>query len=332
MKAAAFDYRRAGTILEALALLAAGGEDARPIAGGQTLVAMMAMRLARPSLLVDLNAVSELAGIERRDGAVRIGAMTRQRAIERSELIAADLPLLAAAMPLIGHRQTRNRGTLGGSLANADPSAEIPLVATALQARLELRGPKRARELGADEFLLDAMDTALRPGELLVAATFPVWTGRVGAAVEEINTRGSDFAILAAAAQVELDEDGVCRRGLAGAGAAASAHGRRVGRCRLSAARGAGNPTPVDRSGGGEGTMSGHEITLRVNGEAIRAEVPARLSLVDFLRDRLDATGTHVGCEHGICGACSVLLDGEAVRACLMFAVQADGAEVTTVE
>ena len=225
MKAAAFDYRRAGTILEPLALLAAGGEDARPIAGGQTLVAMMAMRLARPSLLVDLNAGSELAGIERRDGAVRIGAMTRQRAIERSELIAADLPLLAAAMPLIGHRQTRNRGTLGGSLANADPSAEIPLVATALQARLELRGPKRARELGADEFLLDAMDTALRPGELLVAATFPVWTGRVGAAVEEINTRGSDFAILAAAAQVELDEDGVCRRAalaLAGAGPCAA--------------------------------------------------------------------------------------------------------------
>ena len=115
-------------------------------------------------------------------------------------------------MPRIGHRQTRNRGTLGVSLANADPSADIPLVATARQAEIELRGPGGTRRLAAGDFLLGAMDTALRPGELLVAARFPVWRGRVGAAVEEIAARQSDFAIVAAAAQLALDEDGVCRR------------------------------------------------------------------------------------------------------------------------
>jgi len=223
MKAATFEYCRAGDIDEACALLAAD-ENARVIAGGQTLVPMMAMRLARPSRLIDINRIAALAYIRQEPhkdgGAVSIGATTRQCVIERDALIAARLPLLAKAMPHIGHAATRARGTIGGSLANADPAAELALVAVTLDAVVTFRGPGKTGEIGAKDFFTGAMTTALPEGACLASVRFPVWQGRVGTGFHEVNARRSDFAFVSAAAQVELGDDGKARRIAIGIGAA----------------------------------------------------------------------------------------------------------------
>ena len=221
MKAVDFDYARPKALEEALALLAAPGRETRVIAGGQTLVPMLAMRLVRPELLVD---IAEIAGLQCivRDGEVlRIGAATRQRQAERSEEVRRHVPLLTAALPWVGHIQTRNRGTVGGSLANADPSAEIPLVAVTLGAEFRLKGPGGERRLAAAEFLQAPMQSALAEDELLVEAAFPVSpAARTGVGFTEVNARASDFAMLAAAAEVTLDASGRCARAAFGLGGA----------------------------------------------------------------------------------------------------------------
>lgn len=214
MKAAAFDYVRPATLREACGYLADGDGDARIIAGGQSLVPLMAMRLVRPRLLVDINDMAELTGIARDGSEVVVGAATRQADAARSGIVGSDAPLLALALPFVGHDQTRNRGTVGGSLAHADPSAEIGLVAAALGATMTASDGETERRIGAGDFFQAPMTTALEPGECLTAVRFPVWTGagRVGASFQEVSARDSDFAIVAAAAQLALDRDGVCRR------------------------------------------------------------------------------------------------------------------------
>ena len=148
MKPARFDYHSPSTLDEAVALLAAGGPDARVLAGGQSLIPMMNFRIAAPSALIDLNGVSELAYIRDEGGVVAIGAMTRQRAVEFSAVVAAKLPLLNEAIKLVGHLPTRTRGTIGGSIANADPAAEIPMVLQALDGSVVVCGPKGRRTIG----------------------------------------------------------------------------------------------------------------------------------------------------------------------------------------
>ena len=214
MKAAAFDYVRPATLREACGYLADGDGEARIIAGGQSLVPLMAMRLVRPRLLVDINDVAELTGIARDGSEVVVGAATRQADAARSGIVGDDVPLLALALPFVGHDQTRNRGTVGGSLAHADPSAEIGLVAAALGATMTASDGETGRRIGAADFFQAPMTTALEPGECLTAVRFPVWTGagRVGAGFQEVSARDSDFAIVAAAAQIALDRDGVCQR------------------------------------------------------------------------------------------------------------------------
>lgn len=214
MKAAAFDYVRPATLREACGYLADGDGEARIIAGGQSLVPLMAMRLVRPRLLVDINDMAELTGIARDGSEVVIGAATRQADAARSGIVGDDVPLLALALPFVGHDQTRNRGTVGGSLAHADPSAEIGLVAAALGATMTASDGTSERRIDAADFFRAPMTTALEPGECLTAVRFPVWTGagRVGAGFQEVSARDSDFAIVAAAAQFALDRDGVCRR------------------------------------------------------------------------------------------------------------------------
>ena len=222
MKSAPFEYARAASLGEACALLARHGEGAKLIAGGQSLVPMMAMRLARPAWLVDIHEIAALQLIEIESDRVRTGACTRQRLALRDARLAARLPLLGQALAWVGHAQTRNRGTLGGSLAHADPAAELPLVAQVLGARLRLRSEKGARALGAHEFFTGPMATALRPDECLEEIEWPVWRERrCGSAFTELSIRHGDFAIVAAAAQVALGEDGRCVRaafGLGGAG------------------------------------------------------------------------------------------------------------------
>ena len=175
MKPAAFDYSRPATLDEACALLAAGGDDVRIIAGGQTLVPLMAMRLARPKRLIDIARLEELAYVREEGDAVEIGATTRQCVLERDPVVAARLPLLAQALPLVGHAPIRARGTIGGSLANADPAAEIALVAVTLGALLRYRDGAGSREIAAADFFVGPMMTALPPAGCLTAVRFPVW-------------------------------------------------------------------------------------------------------------------------------------------------------------
>ncbi|MBM3608932.1 MAG: xanthine dehydrogenase family protein subunit M, partial [Alphaproteobacteria bacterium] len=212
VKAAPFEYVRPGTVAAALSALAAH-EDARIIAGGQTLVPIMAMRLARPSHLIDIAHIPQLKNIEERDGAVRIGAAVRQLDAERSALVSQKLPLLAAAFPWIGHHATRARGTIGGSLANADPAAEIAMVAVALDATIFWQNAEGEFATPAREFFTGPMMTILDGVSILTAAGFPHWQGgRIGAALHEVSQRRSDFAYVSACAQVQLSANGVCER------------------------------------------------------------------------------------------------------------------------
>src|SRR3984885_4967466 len=174
MKPAPFDYVRPASLAEACRLLA-DDEDARLIAGGQTLVPMLAMRLARPAKLVDILRLPELAGIREEKGAVVVGATTRQAQAERDPVIRVAVPMLARVLPWVGHPPTRNRGTVGGSIANADPSAEIPLVAVTLGAEIMLATPDGPTSIAAEDFLVGPMLTTMMPGECISAIRFPVW-------------------------------------------------------------------------------------------------------------------------------------------------------------
>ena len=210
MKPAPFDYVRPDSLAEACELLA-GDEDARLIAGGQTLVPMLAMRLARPARLIDILRLPELAGIRAEKAAVVVGATTRQAVAERDPTIAAHVPMLARVLPWVGHPPTRNRGTIGGSIANADPSAEIPLVTVTLGADIMLATPDGPKSIAADDFFMGPMTTSIGQGECIGAIRFPVWPHkRIGVGFFEISARRSDFALVAAAAQVALDEEGRC--------------------------------------------------------------------------------------------------------------------------
>ncbi|MBB5050972.1 CO/xanthine dehydrogenase FAD-binding subunit [Afipia massiliensis] len=218
MKPAPFDYVRPGSLAEACGLLAAD-EDARVIAGGQTLVPMLAMRLARPTKLVDVLRLPELSGIREDNGSLVIGATTRQAMALNSPLIRTSVPLLALALPWVGHPPTRNRGTVGGSIANADPSAEIPLVAVTLGAEIEAATPDGPVSTPADDFFIGPMLTTIGIGECLSAVRFPVWTHkRIGVGFHEISARSSDFAFVSAAAQIAVDEDGRCLEAALGIG------------------------------------------------------------------------------------------------------------------
>jgi CO/xanthine dehydrogenase FAD-binding subunit len=208
MKPASFEYYAPASLEEALRLLARHKDTARPLAGGQSLVPLMNFRLARPGCLVDLNGVSELDYLKVENGHLRIGAMTRQRALERSAEVAAGWPLLHEATRHVGHVQIRNRGTVGGSLAHAYPCAELPVAMGALDASFKLRGQETERVMQAQDFFVDALSTLLEPGELLVEILVPKTPPRTGSAFQEISRRHGDFALAAVAATVTLRSDG----------------------------------------------------------------------------------------------------------------------------
>ncbi|TKT78161.1 FAD binding domain-containing protein [Aquamicrobium sp. LC103] len=217
MKPAPFDYIRPDTVSNVCALLA-DNFDARIIAGGQTLIPMLAMRLARPTLLIDVARIAELRRIEIDGDHLVIGAATRQAEAEASPDIARYVPLLHAALPWIGHAPTRSRGTVGGSIANADPSAEIPLVAVTLRAEIILREGEDEFIVPAEDFFIGAMVTAAAPEACLTAVRLPVWNGAVGVGFQEISARRSDFAFASAAAQLSLDPEGRISRIVLGVG------------------------------------------------------------------------------------------------------------------
>ncbi|HXP73476.1 MAG TPA: FAD binding domain-containing protein [Stellaceae bacterium] len=209
MKPAPFDYVAPIALHDAIALLERHGDEARPLAGGQSLVPMMAARLARPTVIVDLNRIVGLSGIVVDREAVRIGAMTRQAEALAAADLSAALPLLAQALAEVGHPATRARGTIGGSLAHADPAAELPVAMMALDAVLTISGPNGERRVPADRFFAGAFETAVKTGELLTEIRIPA-VGSEGHAFLEIARRKGDFAVISAAVRLRLADDGRC--------------------------------------------------------------------------------------------------------------------------
>ncbi|WP_433559962.1 FAD binding domain-containing protein [Pseudonocardia xinjiangensis] len=393
MKPAPFAYVRPGSLDDVLAELA--GDDAKVLAGGQSLVPVLAMRLGRPATLVDITAARGLDRLDVDGGALHVGAAVRQRAVEHADQARA-VPLLGMALPFVGHRELRSRGTVCGSLAHADPAAELPAVACCLDAELEVAGPRGRRTVAADEFFAGAMTTTVAPDEVLVAARFPVARAGEGHGFAEIARRHGDFALAGVVTRVRRGPDGavlaarltafgvsdrpvtrdvtdlvrttegaegLLREATAGLAAemvdtAGDAHGspgyrrrllavlaaRELARAHRTAADAAPrrepatrepnrNPArPPERARARVPAQERVAVTFRVNGSEATVRVPPRMHLADALREHVGLTGTHLGCEHGVCGMCTVLVDGSAARACLLFAVQCEGTEIVTVE
>jgi carbon-monoxide dehydrogenase medium subunit len=222
MKPAPFEYHAPESLSDVTALLAEHGDEAKVLAGGQSLVPMLALRLTRFDHIIDLNRVDDLRGVSRSNGTLTINAMTTQRTVEHDAAAGEAVPLLAEAIPLIGHFQIRNRGTVGGSIAHADPAAEYPAAAVALDADMEVVSPRGRRTIPASDFFQGFWTSALAPDEVLTSVTFPVWKGRSGFGVREFARRHGDFAIAGALVGVQLDEDDRitrCAIGLIGLGA-----------------------------------------------------------------------------------------------------------------
>jgi CO/xanthine dehydrogenase FAD-binding subunit len=213
MKPAPFEYYRPETLEEGLHLMAEHGDQAKPLAGGQSLIPAMNFRLARPAVLVDINEIRELSFIEEKGGELLVGGLARQRDVERSPLVRRVAPLLHETMPFVAHLAIRNRGTVGGSLAHADPAAELPAVAVALGARLRARSRTGDRWIPADDFFKGLFSTALNADELLVEIAVPRLADRSGCAFEEVSRRHGDYALAGSAAVVTLDAQGRCEYG-----------------------------------------------------------------------------------------------------------------------
>jgi aerobic carbon-monoxide dehydrogenase medium subunit len=204
MKLPHVDYEAPKTVSEAVELLAEHQDEASVLAGGQSLIPLLALRLAHPAVLIDINGIAELSGVSAANGSVAIGAMTREYVAEESSTVAGALPLLAAALPLIGHEAIRNRGTVGGSLAHADPAAELPAVARALDAEFVVHGPSGERVVPAAEWFEGYLMTSRRPDELLTEVRFPAADQGTGTSFQEVARRHGDFAIVGLAASLTL--------------------------------------------------------------------------------------------------------------------------------
>ena len=410
MKPAPFDYVRPAGLEEAVAVLGAAGGDARILAGGLSLVPMMNFRVVAPAVVVDIGGLGELRRIVDEGSEIEIGAGVAQASLERWPDLARRLPLLAEALPHVGHYPTRARGTVGGSVAHADPSAELPLVLALLDGTVRLRSAGGERLAPARGFFEGPLETACGEDEMVVATRWPGAAPGARYAFDEVALRHGDFAIAscavlvddgrvsigfggvaevpvirewprltgsalddalaALAEEIDVVDDGdggaAYRRGLvrslgrrtadrALAGPPAGGADGGTGRPPAQPAppgtveRGApalpssfppspspfpssplplSLPSPRPRLGARER----HLVKFVLNGAQCAAEAPPRLLLSDFLRHRFGRRGVHVGCEHGVCGACTVHLDGAPARACLLFAVQVHGRRVDTVE
>jgi carbon-monoxide dehydrogenase medium subunit len=209
MKPAPFAYKRARSLKEAVALLAKHNDDARLLAGGQSLIATLNMRLSAPTLLIDINGIKGLDGIARKGKFIEIGALARHTQLERSGLIARRAPLIALAIPHIGHAAIRNRGTFGGSIAYADPAAELPACLLALDGEIEITGPKGKRKVKAEAFFKGLFETALRPREVLTAVRIPAADKKTRVGFAELARRHGDYAMVGLAASARADGKGL---------------------------------------------------------------------------------------------------------------------------
>jgi aerobic carbon-monoxide dehydrogenase medium subunit len=253
MKPAPFEYVRPASLAQALETLHQRGDDAKVLAGGQSLVPMMNFRLARPAVIVDLNGLGDLAYIRPDNGGLAVGAMTRQRTIEKSAVVRARAPLLADATPWIGHLPIRTRGTIGGSLVHADPAAEYPVVMVALDAEFALARQGGTRRVTAADFFETYLTTTIGPDEILTEIRLPGLPQKAAVAFLEISRRHGDFAIVAAAAVVDLDARG------------------QITEARI--ALGGVGPKPV-RARAAERLLAGQRPTAALLAEAARAVMP----------------------------------------------------------
>lgn len=217
MKPGPFEYHDPNTVEQAVALLGTY-DNAKVLAGGQSLVPMMNFRYVMPDHIIDINNIADLTRLEERDGRLHIGAAVRQRELEFSDLVARRYPLIAAALRHVGHRQTRNRGTLGGSLAHADPSAELPNVCSAMDAVVHIAGPRGSRQVPFAGFNLAFMTTAVEPDELLTAVEIAPWAEGHGYSFQEFARRHGDFAVVGVAALLEIDGRKITRAALSACG------------------------------------------------------------------------------------------------------------------
>lgn len=212
MKPAPFEYHSPDSLEQALDLMSQYADEGKILAGGQSLVPAMNFRVAQPSVLIDLNRIKELSYIHEDGDVIRVGAMSRERHVEFDPSIAKHVPLLAEAAPLIAHPQIRNRGTIGGSIVNADPAAELPVLMLALSARLKARNKSGERWMGAQDFFVGMFTTALEPEEILVEIELPFLPARTGWSFMEVAPRTGDYALMGVAALVTLDESGKCKQ------------------------------------------------------------------------------------------------------------------------
>ena len=223
VKSPPFQYHRPDTLAEALALLAEHGDDAKVLAGGQSLVPLMAMRMGRPAVVIDIGRVPGLGGIEiGADRSCTIGALVRHAAAERSAEVASHAPLVHRAMPLIAHRAIRTRGTVVGSIAHADPAAEMPAVALAVGATMTAESVSGERSIAASDFFEGYLQTALRADEILTSVTFPAWPAAAVGSVVEVARRHGDYALVGLVTRIELDGDTIVDAALAFFGAAST--------------------------------------------------------------------------------------------------------------
>ena len=339
---------------EAVALLA-GHEGARALAGGQTIVNVMKARAASPDVLVDLNRLDELRAITVSGDTLQLGAMATYTQLMASSEVDVSRPILAEVAAQIADVQVRNRGTIGGNVCSNDPTNHLPPLLVALGASMTIRGEGGERTVSAEEFFLGVYMTAVGEGELLLSVSVPAAANAAdGFASMTIGRDGTCIANAAACSRRRVGADRArlrrrCSRPADPHRQRREQHppGRRGGEPRAAVRRARLRrvpPPPRGRvrrprrpPGAGAGEVSVEPsrslpISVEVNGERYEREVDARRLLVHFLRDELELTGTHVGCDTGNCGACTVHLDGQAVKSCMLLAVQADGATVRTVE
>jgi CO/xanthine dehydrogenase FAD-binding subunit len=261
MKPSAFNYFNPPSVQEAVDLLDRYGDEAKIIAGGQSLVPMMNFRLARPEILIDINGIKELEYIKTEGDELIIGALTRERDIEQSSLIREKWPLLAKAVSFIGHSAIRNRGTIGGSLVHADPSAEIPTSLCALNGTLKAVGPAGEKTLKPEEFFMTYLTTFLEPADLLVEVRIPALPEKTGWSFMEMSRRAGDFAIVAVAILVAIDNARRCREARISMGGVA--------------------PTPL-RAEAAEALLTGQKITEKLVAEAARQAAEATDTESDY--------------------------------------------------
>lgn len=285
MKPAQFEYHRPETVDEVVALLAQYGDEAKLLAGGQSLVPVLALRLAQFEALIDLNGVAELDFIREDAGALTVGAMTRQVRVQNDPLVARLAPALHLATNHIGHFQIRNRGTIGGSVSHADPAAEYPAVTLALDATMNLVSASGRRQVPAREFFEGPMMTVVGEQELLESISFPTWTGSAGFAVQEVARRAGDFAMVGVVAGVQLSGGRIDRAALALFGVGSSPLRLDDAEARLVGAL----PDDLDLVDLGKGAVSGVSATSDVHASAeYRIDVAGHListALASALKD-----------------------------------------------